>query len=212
MLKQLLTSCGVEQSKALRGDIPGAHTKNLFLKCKKGTLWLLVAVESTPVNLKTLHQHFGCGRLSFGSADLLRQVLGVEIPLRTLFESPTLGGFAAAVAALRGEEPGEEAPPLSREEAAEAPLSFSQERLWFLDRLTPGTSIYNIPSPMRVRGPVSPEVLRLCFDEILRRHEALRMQRPAIEQVSLNRLAGGSALPFSFGGQTKALIFNRTLG
>jgi Ala-tRNA(Pro) deacylase len=68
----------VEQSKALRGDIPGAHTKNLFLKCKKGTLWLLVAVESTPVNLKTLHQHFGCGRLSFGSADLLRQVLGVE--------------------------------------------------------------------------------------------------------------------------------------
>ncbi|HSG39798.1 MAG TPA: amino acid adenylation domain-containing protein, partial [Thermoanaerobaculia bacterium] len=104
----------------------------------------------------------------------VRAEAGVEIPLRTLFESPTLGGFAAAVAALRGEEPGEEAPPLSREEAAEAPLSFSQERLWFLDRLTPGTSIYNIPSPMRVRGPVSPEVLRLCFDEILRRHEALR--------------------------------------
>jgi Ala-tRNA(Pro) deacylase len=68
----------VEQSKALRGDIPGAHTKNLFLKCKKDTLWLVVAVESTPVDLKTLHQHIGSGRLSFGSADLLRQVLGVE--------------------------------------------------------------------------------------------------------------------------------------
>jgi Ala-tRNA(Pro) deacylase len=68
----------VEQSKALRGDIPGAHTKNLFLKCKKGSIWLVVAVESTPVNLKTLHHHLGCGRLSFGSADLLRQVLGIE--------------------------------------------------------------------------------------------------------------------------------------
>jgi Ala-tRNA(Pro) deacylase len=68
----------VEQSKELRGDIPGAHTKNLFLKCKKGTIWLVVAVESTPVNLKTLHQHFGCGRLSFGSADLMREILGVE--------------------------------------------------------------------------------------------------------------------------------------
>jgi Ala-tRNA(Pro) deacylase len=68
----------VEQSRELRGDIPGAHTKNLFLKCKKGTVWLLVAVESTPVNLKTLHQRFGCGRLSFGSADLMREVLGVE--------------------------------------------------------------------------------------------------------------------------------------
>jgi Ala-tRNA(Pro) deacylase len=68
----------VEQSKELRGDIPGAHTKNLFLKCKKGTLWLVVAVESTPVNLKTLHTRLGSGRLSFSSAELLREVLGVE--------------------------------------------------------------------------------------------------------------------------------------
>ena len=68
----------VEQSKTLRGDIPGAHTKNLFLKCKKGTLWLVVALESTPVDLKTLHQLLGCGRLSFGSAELLLQMLGVE--------------------------------------------------------------------------------------------------------------------------------------
>jgi Ala-tRNA(Pro) deacylase len=68
----------VEQSKQLRGDIPGAHTKNLFLKCKKGELWLVVALESTPVNLKTLHQRIGSGRLSFGNAELLQHVLGVE--------------------------------------------------------------------------------------------------------------------------------------
>jgi Ala-tRNA(Pro) deacylase len=67
----------VEQSKELRGEIPGAHTKNLFLKCKKGTLWLVVAVESTPVDLKTLHTRLGCGRLSFGNAELLQEVLGV---------------------------------------------------------------------------------------------------------------------------------------
>lgn len=68
----------VEQSKALRGEIPGAHTKNLFLKCKKGQLFLIVALESTPIDLKTLHQRLGSGRLSFGSADLLRATLGVE--------------------------------------------------------------------------------------------------------------------------------------
>lgn len=68
----------VEQSQALRGVIPGAHTKNLFLKCKKGTLWLVTALEDTPINLKTLHLTLGSGRLSFGSADLLREVLGVE--------------------------------------------------------------------------------------------------------------------------------------
>jgi Ala-tRNA(Pro) deacylase len=67
----------VEQSKALRGDIPGAHTKNLFLKCKKGTLWLVVAVESTAIDLKTLHTRLECGRLSFGNAELLGEVLGV---------------------------------------------------------------------------------------------------------------------------------------
>ena len=67
----------VEQSKALRGDIPGAHTKNLFLKCKKGTLWLVVALESTQVDLKTLHGRLGSGRLSFGSGELLGEVLGV---------------------------------------------------------------------------------------------------------------------------------------
>ena len=68
----------VADSQQLRGQIPGAHTKNLFLKCKKGTLWLVVAVESTPVNLKTLHTLLGCGRLSFGNAELLGQVLGVQ--------------------------------------------------------------------------------------------------------------------------------------
>ena len=68
----------VEESKKSRGGIPGAHTKNLFLKCKKDTLWLVVALESTAIELKTLHTRLGCGRMSFGSADLLREVLGVE--------------------------------------------------------------------------------------------------------------------------------------
>ncbi|RME95118.1 MAG: prolyl-tRNA synthetase associated domain-containing protein [Alphaproteobacteria bacterium] len=68
----------VEESKRLRGDIPGAHTKNLFLKCKKGTLWLLVALESTQIELKRLHARLGSGRLSFGKPELLREVLGVE--------------------------------------------------------------------------------------------------------------------------------------
>ena len=68
----------VEESRSLRGAIKGAHTKNLFLKCKKGTLWLVTALEDTPINLKTLHHTLGSGRLSFGSADLLREVLGVE--------------------------------------------------------------------------------------------------------------------------------------
>ena len=67
----------VEDSRALRGEIPGAHTKNLFLKCKKGRLWLVTALEDALIDLKSLHHKLGSGRLSFGNAELLVEVLGV---------------------------------------------------------------------------------------------------------------------------------------
>jgi Ala-tRNA(Pro) deacylase len=67
----------VEESQALRGKIPGGHTKNLFLKCKKGSLWLITALEDTNIDLKTLHQKLGSGRLSFGNAELLKETLGI---------------------------------------------------------------------------------------------------------------------------------------
>lgn len=68
----------VAEAKALRGELPGAHTKNLFLKDKKGGLWLLVALEDRAIDLKTLRHRIGSAPLSFAGADLLRQVLGVE--------------------------------------------------------------------------------------------------------------------------------------
>jgi Ala-tRNA(Pro) deacylase len=69
----------VEQSRALRGTIPGGHTKNLFLKDKKGTLFLVTALEHAVIELKSLHRLLGAGgRFSFGSADLMRETLGVE--------------------------------------------------------------------------------------------------------------------------------------
>jgi len=68
----------VEQSQALRGQIPGGHTKNLFLKDKKGALFLVVALEDAKIDLKSLHRRLGAtGRFSFGSADLLQEVWGV---------------------------------------------------------------------------------------------------------------------------------------
>ena len=69
----------VEEGIALRGDMPGRFTKNLLLKDKKGTLYLLVAGEDQPIDLKTLHRHVGGrGQLSFASADTMRTTLGVE--------------------------------------------------------------------------------------------------------------------------------------
>jgi Ala-tRNA(Pro) deacylase len=69
----------VEQSRALRGEIAGAHTKNLFLVDRKDRLFLVVAEEDAAIDLKTLHRLIGAsGRLSFGKPEALRTVLGVE--------------------------------------------------------------------------------------------------------------------------------------
>jgi Ala-tRNA(Pro) deacylase len=69
----------VAESQAIKEEIPGGHSKNLFLKDRKGRLFLVVAHAETRIDLKRLHEPLGgSGRLSFGSAELLREVLGVE--------------------------------------------------------------------------------------------------------------------------------------
>jgi Ala-tRNA(Pro) deacylase len=67
----------VEQSSRLERDLPGGHTKNLFLKDKKAALFLVVALGSARIDLKTLHKRLGSDRLSFGKPELLMEVLGV---------------------------------------------------------------------------------------------------------------------------------------
>ena len=67
----------VEEAKALRGELPGGHVKNLFLRNKKGAMWLVVAEEDRPIDLKALGERIGAGRVSFGSPDRLMQYLGV---------------------------------------------------------------------------------------------------------------------------------------
>ena len=68
----------VEEAKALRGTLPGAHIKNLFLRNKKEEMWLVVALEDRQVDLKRLGEVLGAGRLSFGSPERLGRHLGVE--------------------------------------------------------------------------------------------------------------------------------------
>lgn len=68
----------VEESRALRGDLPGAHIKNLFFKDKKGRLFLVTCLEDRNVNIKVLEKHLGSARLSFGKPELLWDTLGVK--------------------------------------------------------------------------------------------------------------------------------------
>jgi Ala-tRNA(Pro) deacylase len=68
----------VEEGRALRGDAEGGHTKNLFLRDKKGVPFLVVAQDDTAIELKSLHRRLGAsGRFSFGSSELMQELLGV---------------------------------------------------------------------------------------------------------------------------------------
>jgi SAM-dependent methyltransferase len=98
-----------------------------------------------------------------------------EISLRSLFESPTVAGLAQEVEAAGGPFPHSVAPPIvptSREGGL--PLSYAQQRLWFLDRLQPGSAAYNMPAALRLSGELNFAGLHQSLNEIVRRHEALR--------------------------------------
>ena len=132
----------------------------------------------------------------------LRRLLGVELPLRAFFEAPTLAAFAArARTALRGGA-GADLPPLQARGAAGpdvAPLSFAQQRLWFLDQLDPGFAAYNLGSAVVLRGALDPAALAASLAEIVRRHGTLRtvFSRNGAEPVQEVRPAGGFVLPLA---------------
>ena len=105
----------------------------------------------------------------------VQKTTGVELPLRTLFESPTVAQLAAQIeAALRKGKVSPAPPivPIARDQ--ELPLSFSQQRLWFLEQLTPANAAYHIPFTLRLSGSLNRAALKQAFSEIIRRHEVLR--------------------------------------
>jgi amino acid adenylation domain-containing protein/non-ribosomal peptide synthase protein (TIGR01720 family) len=106
----------------------------------------------------------------------IRENFHVELPVRALFESPTVAALAETVAANRDEGEGSASVSLVKvERDGEAlPLSFAQQRLWFLDQYEPNSAAYNIPAAVRLSGVLNFAALERTFDEVVRRHESLR--------------------------------------
>ncbi|HEX8151320.1 MAG TPA: amino acid adenylation domain-containing protein, partial [Pyrinomonadaceae bacterium] len=117
----------------------------------------------------------GHSLLATQAVSRVREALGVELPLRTIFEAQTPGELAAHVAAGWREGQGAEAAPLApAERAGDLPLSFAQQRLWFLDQMEPGLSAYNMPGAVRLTGALDLDALERSLAEVIGRHEVLR--------------------------------------
>jgi len=105
----------------------------------------------------------------------VRDVFGVEPPLRDFFESATIAGLARMVEAALRDEAGIQTPPIERiRRDGPLPASFAQQRLWFLDQLEPGSASYNIPIAVKLEGNLDRPALGRALNEVVRRHEVLR--------------------------------------
>ncbi|HEY0783342.1 MAG TPA: amino acid adenylation domain-containing protein, partial [Thermoanaerobaculia bacterium] len=138
----------------------------------------------------------------------VRESFGVELAVRTLFEAPTVAALAAAVDRERRSGARLERPPIVPvPRTAPLPLSFAQQRLWFLDQLEPGAAAYNMPVALRLRGDLDVAALRASLTEVVRRHESLRTTFERVDGRPVQRVwpAQEVSLPeVDLGGVTAA--------
>jgi amino acid adenylation domain-containing protein len=112
----------------------------------------------------------------------LRTVFGVDVPITWLFEAPTVAKLSERIAEVLRQGQETAIPPLvpaTRDQLL--PLSFAQQRLWFLDQLEPGSTVYNIPRAARLRGQLNRLALLQALDGVIQRHESLRTTFPMYE-------------------------------
>ncbi|MEO1429998.1 MAG: amino acid adenylation domain-containing protein [Cyanobacteria bacterium J06633_8] len=125
----------------------------------------------------------------------IREVFEVELPLRKLFENPTIAGIAEAITINKSNINKSELsqPKIEKiERQDKLPISFAQQRQWFLSQLEPESPFYNIPAAIEISGELDILILERCFQEIIYRHEVLRTAfltvegKPVVQLSSIN--------------------------
>ncbi|WP_424888964.1 amino acid adenylation domain-containing protein [Streptomyces sp. XH2] len=119
-----------------------------------------------------------------------------DIPLRTLFESPTVAGLAEAIEqAIATEGPAAEGAIARAERPERIPLSFAQQRMWFMNQLVPGSPFFNIGESVRLTGRLDVPTLQTALDEVVQRHEVLRTRYPSVDGEPHQEVAETVSVP-----------------
>ena len=189
---------------------------------------LVVEIWSSVLSRERLGIHdnfFDLGGHSLSAAQVIARVregLGVDLPLRTLFEVPTAAGLAAAVEVAQRAAQGLSAPPLvpispmsPALRSGPLPCSFAQQRLLVVDQLTPGNPGYNLSDLLRFGGPLDIPALSRALSEIVRRHEALRTTFAIVAGEAVQVISPPAPLPLpvvdlSAEPATEAVALHRT--
>ncbi|HEY3580147.1 MAG TPA: amino acid adenylation domain-containing protein, partial [Pyrinomonadaceae bacterium] len=127
----------------------------------------------------------------------MREVFHVDVPLRSMFENPSVAQLSAALKKGLFNH-ARDIHPIARASRNDAlPLSFAQERLWFWEQLQPGTPTYNLTSAFRIDGDLDVSILEQSLNEIIRRHEILRTSYAAVEGQPVQIVAPHSFVPLT---------------
>lgn len=169
-----------------RRTLPAPHTAEHILRdavlAPRSPMEELLAgiwAEVLGIEYVGVHESFfelgGHSLLATRVVSRMSKALGKEVPLRQLFEAPTVASLAKYLATLSDSLASPALPPclpISREQ--DLPLSFAQQRLWFLDQLMPNHPFYNVYSTMRLKGPLRLDALSSSVKYLVQRHESLR--------------------------------------
>ena len=147
-------------------------------------IWADVLGREAVSSLDDFFELGGHSLLATRAISWVRQAFRLELPLRTLFEAPTVAAFAQVIDAARREGSARPAPPIEPAACRVGEtllLSFAQQRLWLLDQLVPGNPFYNVPADLRVNGRLDDHALAAALAEVVRRHDVLRTTFPAVD-------------------------------
>jgi amino acid adenylation domain-containing protein len=150
-------------------------------------IWADVLDIEEPESEENFFELGGHSLLATQVISRVRSVFGIELQLRALFQNPKLSAFAERVRSALGGRA--EIPPLvSRPRPSHVPLSFAQQRLWFLEQLFPGNRAYHVPLSLRFSGHLDRSAFARSLDALRKRHEVLRTSFPLVSGEPVQKI------------------------
>jgi amino acid adenylation domain-containing protein len=177
-----LTPSGKTDRRALPPPTPetGPQSEDTYVAPQSLTEELLAQIWTTVLDRTRIginDDFFALGGhslLATQVASRIRNIFRVDVPLRRVFEAPTVAKLARVIDRLTQAREDQDEPEIRKTEAALLPLSYAQQRLWFIEELTPGRTVYHIPVAVRIQGSLDLQALERVFNAIVHRHESLR--------------------------------------